>query len=183
MSHMTRPRPSQQAYVIDPDTLTLSSVLTTLSTSVFTGEPKVSFVNAAAFARACRLHGSQTFGMMLSSKMAWAASASYNALDTIQQDLLSVPEEYRGYSDIFSKKKVDTLTLHQPYDLKINLMEGAKPPPGVVYSLSQSKLHELCEFLDKHLRIGFIHPSHSPHRALCSLCGKRMVISAFAWIS
>jgi hypothetical protein len=93
-------------------TLTLSLALTTLSTSVLTGEPKVSFVNAAAFARACRLHGSQTFGMTLLSKMAQAASALYNAPDTTQQDLLSVPEEYRGYSDIFSKKKVDTLALH-----------------------------------------------------------------------
>src|ERR1700731_3388018 len=44
-------------------------------------------------------------------------------------------------------------------------MEGAKPPPGAVYSLSQSELHKLCEFLDEHLRIGFICPSRSPHRA------------------
>jgi uncharacterized membrane protein len=44
--------------------------------------------------------------------MAQVASALYNAPDTTQQDLLSVPEEYRGYSDIFSKKKVDTLALH-----------------------------------------------------------------------
>src|ERR1700731_1938137 len=146
-------------------TPTLSSELTTLSTSVLTGEPKVSFVNAAAFTRACRLHGSQTFGMTLSSKMAWAASALYNAPDTTQQDLLSVPEEYRGYSDVFSKKKVDTLAPHQLYDLKINLVEGAEPPPGVVYSLSQSELHELREFLDEHPRIRCIQPSRSPHRA------------------
>ena len=97
--------------------------------------------------------------------MAQAASASYNAPDTTQQDLLSVPEEYRGYSDVFSKKKADTLAPHQPYDLKINLMEGAEPPPGAVYSLSQSELRELCEFLDKHLHIGFIRPSCSLHGA------------------
>src|SRR3984893_15499369 len=146
-------------------TLTPSSELTTLLTSVLTGEPKVSFVNAAVFARACRLRRSQTFGMTLSSETAWAASASYNVLDTTQQDLLSVPEEYRGYSDVFSKKKVDTLTPHRPYDLKINLVEGAKPPPGPVYSLSQSELGGWREFLDEHLRIGFIRPSRSPHGA------------------
>src|ERR1700731_3763896 len=44
-------------------------------------------------------------------------------------------------------------------------MEGTEPQPGAVYSLSQSKLHKLHEFLDKHLRIGFIRLSHSPHRA------------------
>src|ERR1700726_2364570 len=155
-----------QAQTLTPTlTLTPSSELTTLSTSVLTREPKVSFVNAAAFARACRLRGSQTFGMTLSSEMAQVASASYNALDTTQQDLLSVPEEYRGYSDIFSKKKVDTLAPHRLYDLKINLVEGAKPPPGAVYSLLQSELRELREFLDEHLHIGFIRLSHSPHGA------------------
>src|ERR1700730_3123190 len=87
-------------------TLTLSSELTTLSTSVLTKEPKVSFVNAAVVTRACRLRRSQPFGMTLLSEMARAASASYNALDTTQQDLLLVPEEYRGYSGVFSKKKV-----------------------------------------------------------------------------
>src|ERR1700730_17030009 len=146
-------------------TPTLSSELTTPLTSVLTREPKVSFVNAAAFARACRLRGSQTFGMTLSSKMARSASASYNALDTTQQDLLSVPEEYRGYSDVCSKKKADPGTARRAYDLKINLVEGAEPPPGAVYSLSQSELRELREFLDEHLRIGFIHPSRSPHGA------------------
>src|SRR6202045_2384498 len=87
-------------------TPTPSLELTTPSTSVLTREPKISFVNAAAFARACRLRGSQAFGMTLLSEMARAASASYNAPDTTQQALLSVPEEYRGYSDVFSKKKV-----------------------------------------------------------------------------
>ena len=44
-------------------------------------------------------------------------------------------------------------------------MEGAEPPPGAVYTLLQSELRELREFLDEHLRIGFICLSHSPHRA------------------
>ena len=44
-------------------------------------------------------------------------------------------------------------------------MEGAKPPPGVVYSLSQSELCKLHEFLDEHLCIRFICLSHSLHGA------------------
>src|SRR3984893_13438900 len=71
-----------QARTLTPTlTLTLSLTLTTLLTSVFTGEPKVSFVNAATFARACRLCRSQTFGMMLTSESAQAASASFNTPD------------------------------------------------------------------------------------------------------
>ena len=103
--------------------------------------------------------------MMLSGESVHAASASFNIPDTTQEDLLSVPEEYRDFPDIFSKKKADTLAPHRPYNLKINLQEGQSPLPGVVYSLLQSELSELCEFLDKHLHIGFICLSHSPHGA------------------
>ena len=34
-----------------------------------------------------------------------------------------------------------------------------------MYSLSQSELRTLCEFIDEHLRIGFIRPTTSPHGA------------------
>ena len=34
-----------------------------------------------------------------------------------------------------------------------------------MYSLSQSELQVLREFIDEHIRIGFIWPSSSPHRA------------------
>src|ERR1700730_4236612 len=69
-----------QARTLTPTlTPTPSSELTTPSTSVLPSEPQLSFVNAAAFARACRLRVSQTFGMTLSSEMAQVASASYNA--------------------------------------------------------------------------------------------------------
>src|SRR6202040_2790393 len=73
------------------------------STSVLSAAPKVSFVNAAAFARACRLRGSQVFGMTLLGKSTRAASASFNIPDTTQEDLLSVLEEYRDFPDVFSK--------------------------------------------------------------------------------
>jgi len=103
--------------------LILSSVLS---------EPKILFVNGPAFTRDCRLCGSQTFSMTLLSNSAHVASALFNVPDTPQEDLLSVLEQYRNFADVFSKKKVDTLTLHQPYDLKINLVDGTSPLPGMV---------------------------------------------------
>ena len=39
--------------------------------------------------------------------------------------------------------------------------ETAKAPLGPVYPLSQSELGALCEFIDKHLNMGFICPSNS----------------------
>ena len=58
------------------------------------------------------------------------------------------------------------LASHRPYDLKINLEEGSTPPLGQMYSLSQTELIALREFIDEHLATGFIRPSRSPYGAL-----------------
>ena len=48
--------------------------------------------------------------------------------------------------------------------MKINTDETAKPPLGPIYPLSQFKVGALCEFIDKHLNMGFIRPSNSLFR-------------------
>ena len=58
-----------------------------------------------------------------------------------------------------------TLPAHCPYDLKINLEEGAEPPPGCMYSLSPSELGALRTFVEDNVRTSFIRPSNSPHGA------------------
>ena len=80
-------------------------------------------------------------------------------------DLFGVPSEYHDYADVFSKKKANTLVLHWPFDLKIELEEGTEPPIGRLYSLSPSEQGSLQYFLDEHLTNGFIHQSSSPHAA------------------
>jgi len=77
----------------------------------------------------------------------------------------SVPEEYHEYADVFSKDRADTLPDHRPYDLKIDLEDGAEPPLGRMYSLSQTEVQALHEFLDENLRIRFIRPSKVGHGA------------------
>jgi len=76
-----------------------------------------------------------------------------------------VPKEYHEYADVFSKERADTLPDHCPYDLKIDLEDGAEPPLGRMYSLSQTEVQALHEFLDENLRIGFIRPSKAGHGA------------------
>ena len=71
----------------------------------------------------------------------------------------SVPNEYHEFLDIFNKTHANTLGPHKPYDLKIELKDGAIPPFGPIYSLSQSGLKALQEFLDEHLSYGFIRPT------------------------
>ena len=71
-------------------------------------------------------------------------------------DLSHVPEEYHDFADVFSKGKADTLPPHCPDNLKINLEDSAIPPIVLMYSLSQSEMGALREFIDEHVHIGFI---------------------------
>jgi hypothetical protein len=85
--------------------------------------------------------------------------------DSSPIDHSTVPEEYHDFADVFNKAKADTLPPHRPYDLKINLEEGSTPPLRHMYSLSQTGLTALREFIDEHIATGFIRPSRSPHGA------------------
>jgi len=48
----------------------------------------------------------------------------------------SIPEQYKDFEDVFQKKNADILPEHRPYDCAINLQEGAQPPFGPIYNLS-----------------------------------------------
>ena len=80
-------------------------------------------------------------------------------------DLFNVSSEYHEFADIFSKTKAEVLPPHHPYNLKINLEEGAQPPVGPIYSLSASEQEALKEFIEENLNTGFIQPTSSPHSA------------------
>jgi len=123
--------------------------------------PSVSIINAAAYARACKLPGSVSFQISLSEAGSLAARSA--APEPV--DLSSVPEDYHEFHDVFSQAKADSLPPHRPYDLKIDIEEGAEPPLGRMYSLSQTETKALREFVDEHLRINFIRPSSSAHGA------------------
>ena len=78
------------------------------------------------------------------------------------EPLAGILLEYHEFSDVFSGEKADILAPHRPYDLKINLEEGTKPSYGPIYSLSPTELTALWEFIDEHIRNGFIRPARSP---------------------
>ncbi len=80
-------------------------------------------------------------------------------------DITDVPAEYHNFADVFSDLLSKKLPEHRPYNLKINIEEGTSLPLGPIYSLSESELKVLCEFIDDNLCSGFITPSHSPHGA------------------
>ena len=104
--------------------------------------PYVLLIGAAAFARACKLPRAMNFTLYICAKDAKLCSASASPpVDT--PNLSGVPQEYHNFADVFSKAKATTLALHREYDLCINLEEGASPPLGTVYSLSQTELEAL----------------------------------------
>jgi len=80
-------------------------------------------------------------------------------------DLSNIPSKYHEFANIFSKTKAENLPSHCPYDLKINLEEGAQPPVGPIYSLSASEQEALKKFIEKNLNTYFIQPTLSSHGA------------------
>ena len=125
-------------------------------------QPKthISLISAAAFARASQLPGAETYSISLPELYGHSAKKT----DT-PPDLSLIPEIYHEFADVFSKAKAQKLAQHRPYDLKIEIENGATPPPSRMYSLLQSELQTLREFIDEHLALGFIRTSTSPHGA------------------
>ena len=81
-------------------------------------------------------------------------------------DLSNILSEYHEFANVFSKSKAKVFAPHYPYDLQINLEEGAQPLVGPIYSLSASKQEALKKFIEKNLNIGFIQLTSSPYGAL-----------------
>jgi len=82
-----------------------------------------------------KLLGSHNFELCLCSSDIQANSTKLAEAP----DLSNVPSEYYEFTDIFSKTKAEVLASHHPYNLKINLEEGAQPLVGPIYSLSASE--------------------------------------------
>ena len=122
--------------------------------------PCISLINAVAFARVARMQGTTTYRIFLSDTGTFDPPTSDDSVD-----LSKLPEEYHEYADVFSKTRASKLAEHRPYDLKINLEEGASPPIGTMYSLSQVELETLRKFIDESLSMGFIRPTRSSHGA------------------
>ena len=121
----------------------------------------IALVNAQTFLMASKLDRSQVFQLNVSPSF----SAHSSTLSDIKIDLTGVPEKYHDFADVFSKGKGDALPPHRDVDLKIDLIEGTEPPIPRVYPLSQPELTVLRDFLEEHLRLGFIRPTTSPHGA------------------
>ena len=126
------------------------------------------------------MEGSVTFQLNIAPSDVKGCMANLNSKSV---DMESILEAYQDFSNVFSKAKADTLAPHRPYDLKIALEDSAMPPQPPIYSLSNSELGTLQEFIDEHLNISFIWPSHSSHGTPILLLKRRMGHHVSVWTS
>lgn len=73
-----------------------------------------------------------------------------------------LPAEYHRFLHVFDREVADRLPDHRDWDHAIDLVEGAKPPWGPIYALSEVELEALRKWLDEMLEQGKIRPSKSP---------------------
>ena len=74
--------------------------------------PDIRLINATIFYQATQLEGSRTFFISYDSLHLRHANLSDEVID-----LSSVPDAYHDFSNIFSKRRADSLPEHRPYDL------------------------------------------------------------------
>jgi hypothetical protein len=67
-----------------------------------------------------------------------------------------LPEIYREWASVFSEEEINRLPDHMEYDHRIELVEGAVPPFGPIYPLSEKELEVFREYLRKELAAGKI---------------------------
>ncbi|KAI2646957.1 Transposon Tf2-9 polyprotein [Labeo rohita] len=80
-------------------------------------------------------------------------------------NLEEVPVPYRDLAEVFSKRSAAQLPPHRRYDLAIDLVPGAVPPRGHLYSLFATEHQAMEENVAEGLRAGTIRPSSSPAAA------------------
>ena len=89
--------------------------------------------------RPLTLPGSTVFTVTLhnyDSASTFAEQAKAFAAKAEPADLTGIPEEYHEFADVFSESQAESLPEHRPYDLKIELEDGAEPPISRMYALS-----------------------------------------------
>jgi len=130
--------------------------------------PHIVIINVPALLWASCFLGSKTFSLQFPSTIQAKSTTISKKID-----LSAIPEEYHEYADVFSKSKAETLALHRPYDLRIDLEKDSHPLVGTIYSLSKFEQEALKEFINENLTNGFICSTSSSHRALVLFVKKK----------
>ena len=154
-SHIVANTPLASPSFLNTPLQSLDSVVSIPASETFVSNSKrsnIAIIGAAVFLRASKLPGSHNFELCLCSSDIQANSTKLAETP----DLSNISSEYHKFADVFSKIKAEILLPYCPYDLKINLEEGAQPLVGPIYSLLASEQEALKEFIKENLNMGFI---------------------------
>jgi hypothetical protein len=75
--------------------------------------------------------------------------------------LAGLPTIYHEFAKVFGEEEFKVLLQHRPYDLAIDLKEGAKLHHGPLYSMMELESQALKRWIDKELAAGKIRRSES----------------------
>ena len=78
-----------------------------------------------------------------------------------------LPPQYKDFAEVFSREAAEKLPELSDEHMEIILEQGAKPPVGRLFPLSQEELDVLREYIDEMMKTGKIRPSKSPFAAPC----------------
>jgi hypothetical protein len=78
-----------------------------------------------------------------------------------ENPLLGLPSIYHEFSKVFGEEEFKVLPPHRPYDLSIDLKEGAKLHHGPLYSMTELESQTLKKWIDEELAAGKIRRSES----------------------
>ena len=96
----------------------------------------------------------RAFGHASKKNVAFAIDAIHMDTST-EMDVQEIPTQYHNFKDVF-EKSANILSEHCLYDCAIELQDGAQPPFGPIYNLSQTELATLYDYSDENLSKNFI---------------------------
>ncbi len=88
-------------------------------------------------------------------------------------DLFNMPCECLDLKRVFSKYRAGSLPPYCPYDCAIDLLPGASPPEGKLYSLSATEREAIEKYISDSLAAKIICTSSSPEGAVFFIVEKK----------
>jgi len=84
-----------------------------------------------------------------------------------------VPKRFHRWLKVFGKVELERMLVRKVWDHAIDVKEDFKPSKAKVYPLSRNEREEVQEFVDEHLKKGYIRPSKLQQTLLVFFVGKK----------
>ncbi len=122
----------------------------------------ISTISAFAFNALITDTPSQLYAVSIKELERAISKKALTMEEEIEELSHKVPSDYHQFLPMFAKNEADKkLPPHRYVDHEINLIEGAKPPFGPLYSMSLLELRALKDYLEENLSKGYIRASSS----------------------